>query len=188
MALIKAAGLIHTRSLLRAKGGAAENAVLSNLTPTEVTAYQDALPITQLSIEFVTKVAALSAPLLFPGQSQSDALRSLGRVNALNDLKGIYKILLRFTTTEFAIKQAARLWSTYHNQGEARSFPEGEKRIIFEVSGYPELPAQFRHILAGYIIGMAEMTGLRQARISLQEENPQQWRWIVDLPGGNPGK
>jgi hypothetical protein len=179
MALIKAAGLIHTRSLLRAKGSATENAVLARLTPQETTAYQDALPITQLSIELATKVASLAAPLLFPGQNQSDALQSLGRVNALNDLKGIYKVLLRFTTTEFAIKQAARLWSTYHNQGQARSFPDGEKRIIFEVAVYPDLPAQFRQLLAGYIIGMAEMTGIRQARISLQEENPQQWRWVV---------
>jgi hypothetical protein len=179
MALIKAAGLIHTRSLLRAKGGAAERAVLSQLTPQEITVYQDALPITQLSIELATKVAALSAPLLFPAQTPSDAIQSLGRVNALNDLKGIYKVLLRFTTTEFAVKQAARLWSTYHNQGQARSFPDGEKRIIFEVTGYPDLPAPFRHLLAGYIIGMAEMTGIRQARISLEDGNPQQWRWVV---------
>ncbi|MEW6516701.1 MAG: hypothetical protein AB1439_07360 [candidate division FCPU426 bacterium] len=179
MAMTKAAGLINTRNLLRAKGAGVEQAMLAQLTPQEVRIYQDALPVTQLPIELLSKVAVLSAPLLFPGQGRLEALLSLGRVSALSDLKGIYKILLRFTTPEFAMKQAARLWTTLHTQGEARCFSDGEKRIVFEVMGYPDLPEPMRQVLGGYILGMAELTGIRNARIALQEENPRVWRWVV---------
>lgn len=179
MAMTKAAGLINTRALLREKGEAAEKAVLAQLTPQEVTAYQNALPVTQMPIEFLSKVAELSAPVLFPGQNQSEAYKTLGRVSALRDLKGIYQILLRFTTPEFAIKQAARLWTTLHSQGQARCFPDGDKRIVFEVTGYPDLPGPMRQVLGGYILGIAEMTGLKRARIIQEDGDPHQWRWIT---------
>lgn len=179
MALSKASGIVFARTLLHAKGGAAEQTLLSQLTSQEVTWYQNALPVTQLPVEVLEKIICLAAPLLYPQPDRNASLRAFGRAGAINNLNGVYKILLRLTTPDFAIKQAARLWSTYFNQGQARAYKDGNKRIVFEVSGFPELPALLRQMLAGYIQGAAEMTGIRNAQVALHEDNPQQWRWIT---------
>ncbi len=179
MALSKAAGVIHTRTLLRKQGAETEARFLSQLTPEEKTLYQSALPVSKLPIETATKIYLLAVPLLYPDKPSSEGMQELARATAHNDMRGIYSVLIRMTTVEFIIKQTAKIWQTYHDAGRAETERLGPNQIVLRVKDYPGLPKPFLDIVTGYIRGALELAGLKRFDIRCRDANPAAWEWDV---------
>lgn len=179
MALSKAAGVVHTRALLQAKGQETESRFLSQLTPEEKVAYQTLLPVSKLPIETAVKIYRLAVSLLYPDRSEAEGLRELARVTAWNDLRGVYSVLLRFTSPEFMIKQSAKIWQTYHDAGVAEASSLGPKQAQLRITQYADLPKPFLQIVTGYTQGMMEIAKVKNPRIECRDANPASWEWRV---------
>ncbi len=179
MALSKAAGIIYMRSLLRAKGEIAESEFLAKLSPEEAILYQKILSTEKLPIEVATEMYALSAPLIYSGKSVSESLWQLGYETAQHDLSGKYAILLRIITPEFAIKQAAKIWKTYHDAGVSSTQGIGTKQAVFKIENHPSLPNDFRQVLNGYIIGLCNLVGAKNTKVVRDDSNPEAWEWTI---------
>jgi len=76
------------------------------------------------------------------------------------------------------MSQASRLWRTYHDTGDASaSDGPGRNELTFTVAAFPELPADMRQVLSGYLMGLGELTGARKVAVRLDESDPAAWKW-----------
>jgi hypothetical protein len=177
LADVKGTTLVYLQQEFKRKGEAAEKKFLSRISPDEAKLYQSALPIAWFPLEPVTRILAAGAEVLFPGDAQG--LRKLGHGMAQDNLTGIYKILIKLTTVPFLIAQVAKLWGTYHKQGRAYVIREGEaKRAVLVVEDYPEMPAKFRELNSGYIIGALELTNAKKVTVEHDGSDPEAWKWV----------
>jgi len=173
MAGYKGTGVVFMRSFLRSRGGEIEQRFLLALTDEERQIYTTTLEFHWIPIEVITRFFEVAAPLAFPGRP--DGLRRIGREMALDHLRGIYRIVLRVITVEVAIAKSARLWSTYHQAGSATSQRLGPTLLQFSIYDYPELPEVFRECLCGYIVGVLELCGVTEIRVSRLNEPSRAW-------------
>jgi hypothetical protein len=148
---------------------------LAALSEEERRVYASTLEFHWVSIEFITRLFEVAAPLVFPGRA--DGLRRVGREMAFDHLRGIYRIVLRVVTVEKVIEKSARLWSTYHQAGTAKLHRLGPKLLQFSVYDYPTLPELFRECTCGYIGGVFELCGVNDIRVSRMDESSRVWHF-----------
>jgi len=178
MAKCKGTNIVFLRKVLGAAGTAAESQFLEKLTPAEAESYRTALPVSWLAAETTTRLFEAAAEVLHPGDAQG--IRRLGRELARDNLKGIYRALLRMTTISFVVGLSARLWGMYHDQGKASAWRDPERnRVVVTVTDYPELPKKFLDEIAGYIFGVAEFTGVKNLKVEKDAQDPRAWKWSV---------
>ena len=175
VALSKAAGVIHTRALIRAKGEPVEKAFLAKLTADEAALYQKLIPVGKLPIETAVKRYECAALLIYPALSVTEGLKRLGYATALNDMGGTYKIFLRLATPEFVIRQSAKIWKTYHDAGSASIEPMGAKSVRFLLREYPDLPKNFLNVISGYTKDLLELVNVKNPKIQYDDSNPSCW-------------
>ncbi len=181
MALVKVAGVIFMRDLIKSRGEAVVNGYLKTLTQEDRNIYQNLLPINKLPIEQITRFYELAMPLLFPDKPLAEGLWQLGYQNAENDMKGLYRFILRVFSLETVIKQAAAIWKLYHEKGEASVQRVSAKNIKFLVKNYPEIPKSFREQLSGYISGLISLTGAKGIEVVRNDANPNAWEWVITV-------
>lgn len=140
-------------------------------------AYDSALPISWVPDQVVAEMEESAAAVLFP--DEPNGLQNVGRLQAKHDLGGIYNVLLRITTVPVLIKKSARLWSTYHDQGNADIADQGARTATLLVMNYPDLPRSMRQVTTGYVAGAVEMTRARDVDVALNERDPRRWAWVV---------
>jgi hypothetical protein len=178
MAKTKGTGIVWLRELIEYQGAEAEQQLAKALSPEDYKNYRIAMPINWISEESATNIYQAAGSILFAGSP--NVMEEVGRGMAKNNMTGIYSIFLKFVTIPFMLKQASRLWKTYHDTGKT-SVEEapGQNQIIFKVSEFPELPREMRQVLRGYILGLSELVKARNTRVELDESNPADWRWVI---------
>lgn len=174
----KGTGINWLRDLIEYRGPEAEQAMSKSLSPDDFMAYRTAMPISWFPEDVATRIYLAAGNILFAGKP--DIRLEVGRGMAKSNLTGIYKLLVPLATIPFLLKQAARLWRTYHDTGvtSVEEF-KGEKRIIFTVGNFPGLPAEMRQVLRGYILGLAELVGVNNVRVALDERDLNSWKWEI---------
>jgi len=174
----KGTGINWLRELIEAKGPDAEQAVAKALSPEDYKAYRTAMPISWVTEEAATRIYLATGKVLFP--SHTNPLHEVGRGMAKANMTGIYSFLMQFATVPFLMKQASRLWRTYHDTGEPSVVEtKGEKRVAFIVTGLPQLPADMRQVLRGYLFGLSELVGVKNTAVALDERDPNAWKWDI---------
>jgi hypothetical protein len=91
-----------------------------------------------------------------------------GRQAILMDLRGIYKMFIRFLSPQFVIERGAKLWQTYtRNQGSVRAVAEGPAAALVQYDGLPHelVSPEFWAYQRGAILGVMEATGMKQIGI-----------------------
>jgi hypothetical protein len=179
MALMKVAGVIFARKLLTAMGEETVSRFLQSLTPEDRKCFQALLPTDKLPIEQVTRFYEALVPVLFPDKSLAKGLWQLGYQLAQNDMKGIYRALLRIATVEMVIKQAAMIWQTYNEKGQASVQRVNNKKYVFIVENYPEISKNSRIVNDGYITGLCNLTGVKNLNVVRYDDNPNAWKWNI---------
>ncbi|NTV52605.1 MAG: hypothetical protein HGA76_06295 [Candidatus Firestonebacteria bacterium] len=179
MSECKGSNLVFIRKIVQAAGPEKTEALLTKLSSEEKSAFQSALPSAWVSTVLVSRLFEIAADILFPGDSQG--LRLLGRELARDQFRsGIYRAFLRLSTVAFVISQVATIWQIYHRQGRATcTWEKNEKKCDIVVVDYPEFPAAFQEEVAGFLWGMAELTGVKNIRILRDSANPQAWKWTI---------
>ncbi len=174
----KGTGIFFLRSLFKQSGQEKEQQFLAGLSGEESDLYHNASPVAMVPLEIATKLYALAAPLLFPGESRP--LVQFGELAARNNIKSFHQFLLRFTDIPFITSQAAKIWSLHNDQGvaKAESFKD-EKRVVFTIRNFPGLPAPYREMLCGYTAGLVKMSGAKMVAVRHSDSDPMAWQWII---------
>jgi hypothetical protein len=175
----KGTGVAWLRELIGEKGPAAEQEIAKSLSAEDYRLFRTAMPIVWVPEESATNIYRAAGNLIFAGSP--NPLIEVGRGMAKNNLTGIYSILVQFTSIPFLMKQASRLWKTYHDTGRpAVDTSRGERILVFSVAGFPELPADMRQVLKGYILGLADLVKVRRVEVELDESDPAEWKWLIN--------
>jgi hypothetical protein len=174
----KGTGIVWLRELIEYKGAEAEQQMAKALSPEDYKNYRIAMPINWISEESATNIYRAAGNILFA--EKANVLEEVGRGMAKNNMTGIYSIFLKFVTIPFMLKQASRLWKTYHDSGKTSvEEAQGQNRIIFKVSEFPELPKDMRQVLRGYILGLSELVKAQNTKVEFDESDPGEWRWVI---------
>jgi len=91
-----------------------------------------------------------------------------GRQAMLADLRGIYKMFIRFLSPQFVIERGAKLWQTYtRNQGSVRAMADGDSAALVTYEGLPQglVSPEFWAYQRGVLLGVMEATGMKSITI-----------------------
>jgi hypothetical protein len=174
----KGTGIFFLRSLFKQSGQEKEQLFLAGLSPEESDLYQNTSPVAMVPMEIATKLYALAAPMLFPEASKP--LVQFGELAARSNIKSFHQFLLRLTDVPFIASQAAKIWSLHNDQGVAKAEnSKDEKRVVFTINDYPNLPAPYREMLCGYTAGLVKMSGAKMVVVKHLDSDPMAWEWII---------
>ncbi|MBI5495651.1 MAG: hypothetical protein HY904_11555 [Deltaproteobacteria bacterium] len=172
----KASTLVYWRQRVRERGADTYKAVLTRLDPEAGTLFERSLPMAWVDVAVAGRVLMGVGQVLESGHV--NALYDMGRRHARDDMTGMYRALLLFTTIPFAVKQTARLWGTFHKHGVASTeHRPGDRLATVVIREYPELPRPIRENIAGFIAGILDVTGARGARVKATDADPSAWRF-----------
>lgn len=182
MGSYKGTGVVFMRELLATQSVEARQAFLAQLSHDELRTFRDILPISTVSIEYVTRLFQVGGPLFYPELGANDRLRRFGIEMARDNLRGGYRMLLKVLSVETLIKHSPHLWRTYHGQGVAHfeRLGVGHGRLIVE--GYPDLPADFREATCGFIHGAVDVAGATEIHVTCGG-TPAAWFWDIAWRG-----
>jgi hypothetical protein len=127
------------------------------------------LPVAWIASERFQELLRTAAEL-FGGDEA--AIEDWGRRALLFDLKGIYKMFIRFLSPQFVIDRSAKLWATYtQNNGRVRAVATGARSA--EVT-YEDLPVHlvsdaFWAYQRGAMRGAMEATGMKDIVVETLE-------------------
>lgn len=176
MAKYKGTGIVFMRTWLQEKG--LETPFLENLSKEEADVYQKTMNVSWVPIGIVDTFFDKSARLLFPELKPEEALREFGIALAKDNINGIYKIMVKILSLEYFMKQAARLWRTYHDSGEAHIERISETEIAFVVENYGSMPISFCESTTGYIQGLGMLSGLKKTEVH-NKIIPDGMKWFI---------
>jgi hypothetical protein len=128
------------------------------------------LPVAWISTHHFRALITATAQQLFGGDEKK--LEEWGRQALLSDLRGIYKMFIRFLSPQFVIERGAKLWDTYsRNMGTARATAAGDAVAEVVYSGLPVdivSPAYWAY-QRGAMKGVMEATGYKTVGIETVE-------------------
>ncbi|MCD4814731.1 hypothetical protein K8S19_13695 [bacterium] len=178
MPLIKAITVVFIRDRMGKVDSETRNTFYAKLSRQEKDSLKKSLAFTKIPVALAVKVYDAAASVLHPGKL--DGAHLLGRALAQDNLTGIYKVLLRFVSIPFLIKQSAKIWDTYHEFGIARcARVKNENEIVLIIEDYPDMPKTIREGTTGYIEGALELTGGTNIHVELDDTNCHLWKWRV---------
>ena len=178
MANSKGTNVVTLRKLVRAKGNGCEQRILARLSGEDARLYQAALALSWVPVEGLGRIFQVCAEELYP--SDPEGLRRIGEQIARDNLGGVYRVLLRLATTQYALSQIGKLWKTYNDTGEVEiEYPEGESSVVIHVNRYPGLPRAYLEETAGYMIGTGRLCGAKNVSVQAEQRPPDSNRWKI---------
>ncbi len=178
MAKYRAGALILLRKLLKKRGKPHELVFLRLLAPEDEEVYRTAEHMKWIPVEQAAQILITAAQVLSPRDPW--ALRKLGREEAKDNLRGVFKKRSGPYSVFVILLQVARIWRNYHDQGRAKAVVEADgSGNSFVVENYPALPEANREIWAGFIQEAVEMAGYPTLDVRRRETNPLAWKWFV---------
>jgi len=173
----KGAALVFIRMQFSQRDASLEKQFLQELSPDEQEIYHSCISSSWIPITIAQQLLEKSALFLYP--DLDNPLQQLGFDRAQNHLTGIYRAILRISSPTFVIKQAAKIWTLYYDQGQAHTafLKNQDYRAVMKVEDFPELPITFRDITSGYILGAVELTGAKDIRLVRDDADPSSWKW-----------
>lgn len=166
MRMLKASVLLVTRSRMKEAGAAVEEAFLRSLAPHERDVYLSFVANDFLDVDLMSGILEKAVRHIFPGHAHP--FRELGRIEAHEQLTGIYKTLLGLCGTAILSRSYPLVWRTYFDTGTMK-LSEAGKEATFVLTEFPGLPSNIAEKIAGYLVGMWELRGHEEVRVSMDE-------------------
>ncbi len=173
----KGSALITLKKIFRKYDAELEKKFISSMTPEELAVYERILPSVWYPIDTATSLYEKAVKVLYPVPKQG--LVEIGKEIAVDNLNSVYRVLVRVATAPYVIKQAALFWKTYHQKGQAWVENISDKKLIFNVRDYPELPVLIREMVRGFIIGLLEQTKAFNVQVTQVTTSDDPWKWEV---------
>lgn len=177
MSKTKGTDVVALREIFKAQGTAVENAFLDKLSSRHRDLYHLIVATSWSEVSDQMAIYQAAADTLFPGEA--NRMVRLGMLLAERSFTGIYKVFLRIPTIEFILGRAARIWNSYYDKGDATVFKVSPKCVELIVQNFPDLPRPMREVANGHYEVLLKMTGARNVRITMNEDDPNVWRWRV---------
>jgi hypothetical protein len=178
MSETRGVGVTILRSLFIRRGRQAEKIFIASLNETEFHYYHTGLSINWLPLEISALLHQKAAPVLYPGDPHG--LRHIGHAQAQDNLRGIFRPLLKIMSVSFAMRQIDKIWRANCKQGRIRvevSLDKGE--AVMSMEAYPSLPSVMLDVIAGYTQSGLELVGAKEVRVEPARSNPEQWKWLI---------
>ena len=93
------------------------------------------------------------------GTGDLSIAKDIGKYEAEHDLKTIYRIFYVLGSPEFIIKQAAKIFSTYFQDGDLRIAESDKNNAIAELYNFPSLDQAVLHRISGFMEKTLELSG-----------------------------
>ncbi len=175
MRKLKAAVLLVTRKRMREADPAVERDFLRSLAPEERELYQTFVANDFVDIDLISRILEKAVKHIFRGTPHP--LRELGRIEAHEQLTGIYRTLLGLCGTAILNRSYPLVWKTYFDTGTMK-LNEAGNEAMFVLTDFPDLPASIAEKVAGYLVGMWELRGLQGVRVSMDyAPNAPEYSW-----------
>jgi hypothetical protein len=114
----------------------------------------------------------------------------MGRLAARGHAAAAYKHLVKARDTlRIMTEGAVLLFSAQHDTGKLTSNVVGPTAVLVEVKGFGAMCPEWRHMIAGYLVGLAEATGAEQVGVTHLEADPRsrdatyEVTWLTRTPG-----
>lgn len=83
-----------------------------------------------------------------------------GRFAAEFEISAFQKVVLKFTSPEFFLERAGRIWHRFHDSGEWE-VEGGAKTLRGTLRGFSIVNADYCRVLAAWILRASELTGVK---------------------------
>jgi hypothetical protein len=98
----------------------------------------------------------------------------MGRLASRAHAEAAYKHLVKAReTTRIMTEGAVLLFSAQHDTGKLTSQVVRANEVRVEVKGFGAMCPEWRHMIAGYLVGLAEATGAEQVNVLHHETDPR---------------
>jgi hypothetical protein len=98
----------------------------------------------------------------------------MGRMAARAHAAAAYKHLVKAReTTRIMTEGAVLLFSAQHDTGKLTSEVVKPGEVLVEVKGFGAMCPEWRHMIAGYLVGLAEATGAEHVNVAHHEGDPR---------------
>lgn len=92
-------------------------------------------------------------------------LEDVGRASGKLDLGGIFRFITAILTIERIVSRAPALWRRYCDTGELTLVDAGPGHYTVRLTGFPEIDEAHCHMISGWMRGLGDGTGARDAEI-----------------------
>jgi hypothetical protein len=116
-------------------------------------------------VDYGAVVQLLVAADKVVGKGDLALVREAARSNQETNLRGVYRALLPFASTEFIIKMASKLWTRYHDTGSVSVERLGPTKAGLILRDYPGIPRHHAPEIEGAFEGILGVAGTRVERI-----------------------
>ncbi len=99
-----------------------------------------------------------SAEVLFGGAG--DVARREGRYCAEWDLRGVYRVFIKFASPSFLVERAGKVWRQYYDSGELAVVESAPNRVVFELRDFAAPHRAHCETVLGWSERAAELTGV----------------------------
>jgi uncharacterized protein (TIGR02265 family) len=171
----KASDIVTLRAICSGRG--TEAGLLAALSPEAQRVYRTVAASAWIALPIAFEIYSQAALRMYPTEHEPE--RRLGREIGRIQMTGIYKVFLRIATPEFLVRRVTHLWRTFYDCGQAGIEALTRDSGVLVVKEFPELVHSQREYIAGYLIALLELTGARGVRVSVLENDPQAWRWLL---------
>ncbi len=178
MASIKGTSLIYLRKAVKDKGDDFHESFVASLSEQEKTAFKSALAFSWVPLEVVASIYEKGIARLYAGD-RIQALRQFGRDAGRDDMKGIYRVAMRFSSVEFLMEQAAKVWGTYFDGGKVSTERRGKGDFVIQLDGLSGFPEVMRHTVEGGMESIIATAGAKQAKVRYQSGGGDKHRWVA---------
>jgi hypothetical protein len=98
----------------------------------------------------------------------------MGRLAARAHAAATYKHLIQARdTTRIMTEGAVLLFAAQHDTGKLSSRSSGPNEVEVEVKDFGAMCPEWRHMIAGYLVGLAEATGAEHVGVTHMESDPR---------------
>lgn len=130
-----------------------------------------------ISVKEGSEIFSAAADVLYPGDAS--ALRRLGEAISNVQLNTVYKIFIRTASPESVAKKVCSIWKMYYDSGDSEIENFSVSGGVLVVRNFPELTPVQREVVAGYLKGLMQRTGVWDVKVQIKDQNPREWRWII---------
>lgn len=178
MASIKGTALIYLRKAIKEKGNDFHEKYVASLSEAEKTAFKSALAFSWVPLSVVAVLYERGASMLYGGD-RKQALRQLGKDGGRDDMKGVYRVAMRFASVEFLMEQAAKVWGTYFDVGKVSTQRRGKGDFVIELDGLSGFPEAMRYTVEGSMELIIETAGAKNVKVRYQSAGGNTHRWVA---------
>ena len=122
-----------------------------------------------------SEIKQAGARILFPNDPHG--AQQLQRLIAQKSINDNSKVVIKHPTISSIVRSAEKLWDNLWQKGNAHIEKLTDSSMTVVVTDFPELVPSQLELISGYITGILDLTGARNIRVTINNKNPNAWKW-----------